>query len=188
MNLPNKLTMLRILLIPVMLILYCIPALHRNYIFANVSVLYFIEMIIFVIASCTDFLDGNIARKRNLVTTFGKFADPLADKMLTFTAMAMFLADGHLNIIIFVVILIRELMVSGIRMVAADKQVVIAAGKSGKYKTAVTMVALIIMFFSGAHQGVAITAEVLMWIACILTIYSGIEYFIKAKDIIVESI
>lgn len=188
MTLPNKLTMIRILLIPVMVVLYFIPWLRDNMVFLEVSWLYLAEAIIFTIASFTDFLDGNIARKRNLVTTFGKFADPLADKMLTFTAMSIFLADGILPLWVFIIILIREFMVSGIRMVLAEKQVTIAASKLGKYKTATTMVALIVMFFVGIHQGVYIASQVLIYIACALTIISGCEYFYKNRHAILESI
>ncbi len=188
MTLPNKLTMLRILLIPVMIIFYYIPYFKETVVFFDVSLLYLLEAIIFAMASFTDFLDGHIARKNNLVTTFGKFADPLADKMLVFTAMSIFLADGVLPIFIFVIILIREFMVSGIRMVVVERNVVIAASKLGKYKTATTMVALIVMFFGGIHEGVYATGQVLIYIACILTIISGIEYFWKNKSTILESI
>lgn len=188
MTLPNKLTMVRILLIPVMIILYYIPYLRETEVFLNVSLLYLLEAIVFAAAAFTDFLDGSIARKRNLVTTFGKFADPLADKMLVFTAMTMFLLDGQFPLWAFVIILIRELMVSGIRMVAAGKDVVIAAGKTGKYKTAITMVTLIIMFFSSMHKGVFITGQVLMYLSVILTVISGVEYFWNSRKIILESI
>lgn len=190
MTLPNKLTILRILIIPIMLVLYFIPYLRENNIFLNVSILYFIEAILFTIASLTDFLDGHIARSRNLITTFGKFADPLADKMLTFTAMSIFLADNLIPgfLAVFVIILIREFMVSGIRMVMADKQVVIAAAKMGKYKTACTMVALIVLFFSGLHEVVYYIGLALIYLACLLTIVSGVEYFYKNRKEILESI
>lgn len=187
MTLPNKLTLLRILMIPIMVILYFIPFLKEHYVFAGVSILYLIEVIIFALASFTDFLDGHIARSRNLITTFGKFADPLADKMLTFTAMAIFLADGLMPLWVFVIILVREFMVSGLRMVLADKQVVIAAAKLGKYKTACTMLALIVMFFSRAHDVVYIIGQVLIYLACLLTIISGIEYLYKNRKEIFES-
>ena len=190
MTLPNKLTILRILVIPVMILLYFIPYLKENYIFLEVSYLYFIEVILFALASITDLLDGHIARSRNLITTFGKFADPLADKMLTFTALAIFLADNLFVgfLAIFVIILIREFMVSGIRMVMADKQVVIAAAKMGKYKTACTMVAIIVLFLSGLHEVVLYIGIALMILACLLTIISGIEYFYKNRKEILESI
>ncbi len=201
MTLPNKLTLARIFLIPIMVVIYYIPWFKENVIFLNISWLYFILFIIFAIGSLTDLLDGKIARKYNLITTFGKFADPLADKLLTFTALAMLMLnpvnvfatfkDTYLNIVpmwSFIIILIRELMVSGIRMVAASNGKVIAAAKLGKIKTATTMFAIIICFFSEAHNIIAIIGFILILISTLLTIISGIEYFWKNKDIILESI
>jgi len=201
MTLPNKLTLARIALIPVMVIIYYIPWFRENDIFLNISWLYFILFIIFSIASLTDMLDGKIARKYNLVTTFGKFADPLADKILTFTALAMLMlnpvgvtvniGDWYLNIVpawAFIAILIREFVVSGIRMVAASNGSVIAAAKLGKIKTATTMVSIIICFFSESHNAVAVTGYIMILISTILTIVSGIEYFWKNRAIILESI
>ena len=188
MTLPNKLTLMRILIIPIMVILYFIPYLRDNYILnSGLSILYLLEVILFTVASFTDFLDGHIARSRNLITTFGKFADPLADKMLTFTAMSIFLADGIMPLWVFVIILVREFMVSGIRMVLADKQVVIAAAKLGKYKTACTMLALIVMFFSNMHNVVYIIGQVLIYLATLFTIISGFEYLYKNRKEIFES-
>ncbi len=188
MTLPNKLTMLRILLIPAMIVFCYIDWFKVNYAFLNVSWLYLILVIIFVVASLTDFLDGYIARKYNLVTTFGKLADPLADKMLVFSAMTILMLDNLIPMWVFIVILIREFMVSGIRMVVIEKGTVIAAAKLGKWKTFVTMVAIIVLFFSGLHEGVRITGLVLIYIACALTILSGIEYFWKNRKDILESV
>ncbi len=201
MTLPNKLTMLRILLIPVMVIVYYIPWFRENDAFLNISWLYLILVIIFAIASLTDMLDGKIARKYNLVTTFGKFADPLADKLLVFTALTMLMLNpvgivvnmGDLYIQMvpmwaFIIILIREFMVSGIRMVAASNGQVIAAAKLGKIKTATTMFAIIICFFAEAHNAVAVIGYFSIMIATVLTIVSGIEYFWKNRAIILESI
>lgn len=207
MNLPNKLTMLRILLVPVMIILFYIPWLSENYLFSytigsslkvhGLTWLYFIELLLFIIASITDFLDGHIARSRNLVTSFGKFADPLADKILVFASMALLmlgpvrglLPDGPLvPLWVYVVMLIREFAVSGVRMVAAKEGVAIAAGKTGKLKTLVTMIAIIVLFLSGLHDAVIYTGQVLIYIACLLTIISGIEYIVKGRQYILESI
>lgn len=204
MNLPNKLTMLRILIVPIMVILFYIPWLGNNYLFSytidgklhGLTWLYFIELLLFVIASITDFLDGHIARSRNLVTSFGKFADPLADKILVFSAMAMFLLNGSgllpkgplVPLWVYVVMLIREFAVSGIRMVAAKNGEAIAAGKTGKWKTAVTMIAIIVLFLSGLHDAVIYVGQVLIYIAAILTIISGVEYFVKGRKHILESI
>jgi len=204
MNLPNKLTMLRILIVPVMIILFYIPWLNKNFLFGytingklyGLTWLYFIELILFAIASITDFLDGYIARSRNLVTSFGKFADPLADKILVFSVMAMFLLNGSgllpkgplVPLWVFVVMLIREFAVSGIRMVAAKNGEAIAAGKTGKWKTFITMIAIIVLFLSGLHDAVIYAGQVLIYIACLLTIISGIEYFVKGRKHILESI
>ncbi len=195
MTLPNKLTMLRILLIPVMVILFYIPYLKSNVIFLNISYANFIGAIIFIIASFTDMLDGKIARKYNLVTTFGKFADPLADKMLVFAAMSILLSqanihntDGVVPMWIFIVIIIREFLVSGIRMVAVERGNVIAASKLGKYKTATTMAALFVLFFYQSHDVVYYIGEIILYVACLLTVISGVDYFWKNKKVILESI
>ena len=136
MNLPNKLTVLRILLIPVfMVVLYW-----------GFSGSTYVALAIFIIASLTDMLDGKIARKYHLVTDFGKFADPLADKMLVTAAMLWFVEIGQMPAWALLIVIIREFAVSGLRMVASDKGRVIAAGWSGKVKTASTMVCIVIMF------------------------------------------
>lgn len=168
MNLPNKLTVLRIVLIlPFLLVLYL-----------DVPGASYIALAIFIIASLTDLLDGKIARSRNLVTDFGKFADPLADKMLVVAAMLWFVENGQMPGWALLIVILREFAVSGLRMVASDKGRVIAAGWSGKVKTASTMVCIVIMFLP-------IPAP-LNW-ACIAvivatTIWSGVEYFVKNKD------
>ena len=196
MTLPNKLTIMRILFIPAIVIIFYIPYLRENYIFKSVSYANFIDAILFVLASLTDMLDGKIARKYNLVTTFGKFADPLADKCLVFTALFLLLAQGS-SIGVFatvvplwavVCIMIREFMVSGIRLVAAGNGDVIAASKLGKWKTASTMVALTILFFFGLASWVEWVGFALFMVATLLTIISGIDYFWKNRKIILKSI
>jgi len=196
MTLPNKLTLLRIIIIPVMIVLFYIPWLSENNIFLGVSYLYFIEFLIFIIASLTDFLDGYIARKYNLVTTFGKFLDPLADKMLVFSSMVILMLNNNgvipggplIPMWVFVVMIIREFMVSGIRMLVSTKGVVIAAGWMGKWKTFVTMIAILVLFMSGIHVSVIYIGQVLMYIACLLTIVSGAQYFWRSRNIILESV
>ncbi len=195
MTLPNKLTMLRILLIPVMIILFYIPWFSENYIFLEVTYLYFIEFIIFFVASVTDFVDGYLARKNNQITTFGKFLDPLADKMLVFSSMTILLLNNGgvlpegplVPMWVFVVMLIREFMVSGIRMLVSSRGVVIAAGWMGKWKTFITMIAIGALFMGGLHVSIIYLGQIMMYIACILTIVSGIEYFWKSRKIILES-
>ncbi len=199
MTLPNKLTLGRIAVVPIMIIVACIPYLQNNHIFLEMSYANFINVIIFILASLTDFLDGYIARKYNLVTTFGKFADPLADKMLVLTSFLILMAQGYQVSIGDVllplvpmwgvaIILIRELTVSGVRLVAAQKGEVIAAGWSGKVKTFETMIAIVFLFFGGLHISVDIIGLVLMYVSILLTIYSGIVYVWNSRKIIFESI
>ena len=168
MNLPNKLTLLRIVLIlPFLLVLYLgVP-------FAS-----YIALAIFVLASLTDMLDGQIARKRGLVTDFGKFADPLADKMLVTAALLWFVEIGQMPGWALLVVIVREFAVSGLRMVASDKGRVIAAGWSGKVKTASTMVCIVLMFLPIPAAVNTLCVAVIV----VTTIYSGVEYFLKNKD------
>ncbi|MDE6656696.1 MAG: CDP-diacylglycerol--glycerol-3-phosphate 3-phosphatidyltransferase [Anaeroplasmataceae bacterium] len=198
MNLPNKLTLGRIIAIPIMIVIAYIPYL-QNTIFYEVSYANFINFIIFALASCTDFLDGFIARKNNLITTFGKFADPLADKILVMVAFLILFMQGKVvafgNVELELVpmwglciIVFREFTVSGVRLVAAQRGDVIAAGWSGKVKTFETMIAIGFLFFSGLHYAIAVIGLVLMYISVILTLYSGIEYVWKNRKIIFESI
>ena len=199
MTLPNKLTLGRIIVVPVMIVIACIPYLNEKNLFMNVSIANFINFILFILASLTDFFDGYLARKLNQVTTFGKFADPLADKMLVLTSLLILMlqnpnarfGDIYLPIVPLwatAIILIRELMVSGIRLVAAQKGDVIAAGMAGKVKTFVTMIAICFAFLSGIGNSIAVLSLVLIYLSVVLTIYSGIVYFINAKEIILESV
>ncbi len=170
MNLPNKLTVLRILLIPVfMVVLYW-----------GFSGSAYVALAIFIIASLTDMLDGKIARKYHLVTDFGKFADPLADKMLVTAAMLWFVEIGQMPAWALLIVIIREFAVSGLRMVASDKGRVIAAGWSGKVKTASTMVCIVLMFLPIP----AWLNTACVWVIALTTLYSGVEYFMKNKDVL----
>ena len=170
MNLPNKLTLLRIILIPVFL----------GVLYWGFSGAEYVALVVFIIASLTDMLDGKIARARNLVTDFGKFADPLADKMLVMAAMVWFVEIGQMPAWMVWIVLCREFAVSGLRMLAADKGRVIAAGWSGKVKTAATMVCIVLMFLPIP----AVLNTVCIWVITVTTLYSGVEYFVKNKDII----
>ena len=172
MNTANKLTMLRVALIPVFLIL-----LYLRFPFH----MYF-ALTVFILASVTDFVDGYIARHYNQVTDFGKFMDPLADKCLVVAAMLWFVEIGQMPGWALLVVIIREFSVSGLRMVAADKGRVIAAGCSGKVKTASTMVCIVLMFLPIAVWINHICVAVIV----LTTIYSGVEYFMKNLDILAE--
>lgn len=170
MNLPNKLTVLRILLIPVfMVVLYW-----------GFSGSGYVALAIFILASLTDLLDGKIARKYHLITDFGKFADPLADKMLVTAAMLWFVEIGLMPAWALLIVLIREFAVSGLRMVASDKGRVIAAGWSGKVKTASTMVCIVLMFLPIP----TLMTAACVWVIVLTTLYSGVEYFVKNRDVL----
>lgn len=182
MNLPNKLTLLRVLLIPFFLL----------FMYINVPFHFAIALVIFGAASITDALDGKIARSRNLVTNFGKFLDPLADKVLVIAALAVFveLPEIRVGAVPFIIITAREFMVSGLRLLAANSGIVVAAGIWGKLKTAFTMVAIVAILlwlslcfdfgidfpeaFRNAVDNVLI--PVLIWIAVVLTVISGVVY------------
>ena len=168
MNLPNKLTVLRIVLIlPFLLVLYL-----------DVPGASYIALAIFIIASLTDLLDGKIARSRNLVTDFGKFADPLADKMLVVVAMLWFVENGQMPGWALLIVILREFAVSGLRMVASDQGRVIAAGWSGKVKTASTMVCIVLMFLPIPDLVNTLCVAVIV----VTTLWSGVEYFVKNRD------
>lgn len=181
MNLPNKLTMLRIFLIPVMVIIYYLPL--TQVVAFDTSLKSLLIVFIFALASITDFFDGYFARKFNLITTFGKFIDPLADKLLVSAALLLLVDAGLVSTWIVIVILSREFIVSGIRLVAVSEGKVIAASNLGKYKTFSTMVAIILLFISPLY----LIGHYLIIVALVLTIISGFDYLYKNKNIILAS-
>jgi len=160
LNLPNKLTLLRIALVPVYLVLL---ALGMNW----------AALVVFAAASLTDMLDGKIARKYNLITNFGKFMDPIADKLLTHTAFIMLCAMGRLNVVACIIFIAREFVVSGLRLVAVEQGHVIAAGMSGKVKTVLQMA---LAMWQTVLPGVPVVGPVLTLAAAALTLYSMVEY------------
>ena len=184
MNLPNKLTLTRIILVPVFMIFvslgqYITPSYNPRY--------YLIAGVVFAVASFTDFLDGHLARKWNMVTDFGKFADPLADKLLTTVAFIYMLRDGVCSPVVLCIILAREFAVSGLRMVAAGAKDgrVIAANMWGKAKTVLQMLSIIFYFFGtalsyrGTVESVSIVVVIsiaLCWLVAAVTAISGIKY------------
>lgn len=187
MNLPNKISMIRILIIPIMVVgYYLVP--ETIPIGSSYNLWWYLLPGLFIFASITDFLDGYIARKYNLVTTFGKFIDPLADKLLVMTALLMLTVDGIIPVWIVITILSREFIVTGIRLVAAPTGKVIAASKLGKYKTATTMVALVLLLMYRFDNLFETYGMILLYIGLALTVISGIEYFYKNRHIIAESI
>lgn len=172
MNLPNKLTVGRIIAVPFFVVAYMLEW-------------YIVAFVIFIAASITDMLDGQIARKRNLITNFGKFADPLADKILVYSAFCLLIGE-LIPAWMLIVILTREFVVSGIRAVAASEGIVIAAGMSGKIKTVLQMIAVPMLllvpvitndvFYYGAMG--------FLWASLIMTVYSGVEYVVKNRKVL----
>ena len=199
MNLPNKLTMSRIILTIILIIIMLFPFYQINVAFPmwtwnigeviEVDSRYIISGILFVIASLTDLLDGKIARKRNLVTDFGKFLDSIAEKVLVNSVLIIFAVQNVISPIIPVVIIFRDTIIDSIRMLASNKGVVIAAGKAGKIKTATMMTGLTLLFFYNLPFEIwnIDVANVLVIIATVLSIYSGVEYYYKNKKLIFEN-
>lgn len=172
MNLPNKLTIGRMIAVPFFVITFMLEY-------------YLIAFIIFTAASFTDMLDGYIARKYNLITNFGKIMDPLADKILVYSAFSLMIGD-LIPAWMLIVILSREFVVSGIRMVAASEGIIVAAGISGKIKTILQMIAVMLLLLVPAFREITIintVAQVFLWSSLIMTVYSGIEYIIKNKSV-----
>lgn len=195
MNLANKLTVFRIILVPIMLI---VSFISTNIKFLGIPLTWIIMDIIFIIASITDQLDGHIARRRNQVTTFGKFLDPLADKILVLTAMIFLVEMGNLPAWIPVIVLTREFVVSGYRLIAVEKGgKVIAASIWGKIKTVTQMIAIILAFldinafgecFNGTLSGFSfvlnLTVTLMMIAQTIATVFSGYDYLKGAKELL----
>ena len=169
MTTATKITLLRVVMIPAYMVFMYLSGGHSN-------VFMWIGLGIFILASITDYIDGHIARKYNQVSDFGKFLDPLADKLLTIAAMTMFCQWGSFPAWALMIVLTREFAVSGLRMVAGPKGKVIAAGKSGKFKTASSMVGLCVLM---AFPTNVIIAWVVVALIVITTVYSGIEYFVQ---------
>lgn len=178
MNLPNKLTIMRVILIPFFVFFLLAPYFpdYGNY----------IAVAIFIVASLTDLLDGKIARKYNLVTNFGKFMDPLADKLLVCSAMICLIELDRLASWIVIVIIAREFIISGFRLEASDNGVVIAASYWGKFKTTFQMLMVIVLILDIPHPAFQVLGVVLTYVALILTIVSLIDYIAKNKDVLKE--
>lgn len=188
MTLANKLTILRVLMIPVMIVFIYLKPLQNDIGFLNMQIHQFVFAILFIIASITDLLDGYIARKFNQITTFGKFLDPIADKVLVMVAFLylMISMPDRVPLWAVMVVIIREFMVTGIRLLAVEKGNVIAASPYGKIKTATTMVALIILLFNDFGLPMII-GDILFYLAIFFTAFSGIDYLLKNKQTVFES-
>ncbi|NLM10928.1 MAG: CDP-diacylglycerol--glycerol-3-phosphate 3-phosphatidyltransferase [Clostridiaceae bacterium] len=179
MNLPNKLTLFRIILIPVFLILLLPLFNEKSFLPISLDLGRIIAAIVFVIASFTDYLDGAIARKRNCVTTFGKFLDPIADKLLVTSALMALIQLGDISAWAAIIIIAREFIVTGVRIIAANDGVVISASNLGKAKTFIQMLAIFFILLRDFPFSLITNIPVgqtLLWLAVILTIYSGYDY------------
>lgn len=186
LNLPNKLTLIRMFLAPIYLALMLIEFPYH----------YIVALAVFAIASLTDMLDGKIARKNNLITVFGKLLDPLADKMLTTAALLAFMREGWCSIWIVMIVLTREFAVAGVRLIATAQGIVIPANYWGKAKTVSQMVFTIVIMFLAeldatfdifANAGwftLARVSNIMLWITAVLTVVSGITYFVDSKKLI----
>lgn len=177
MNLPNKLTIFRVVLIPFFVLFMMIPEFQwGNY----------AALAVFCVASFTDFLDGYIARKYNLVTNFGKFMDPLADKLLVCTAMICLLSVNRLPLLFVLIVIAREFIISGFRLVASDNNVVIAASWWGKFKTVSHMTLVIVLLLNIQHPVFEIVEWILIFVAAFLTVVSLVDYIVKNKGVLTE--
>ena len=178
MNLPNKLTVLRVLMVPffVAFMLYPMAGSASKY----------IALVLFCVASFTDFLDGYLARKHNLVTNFGKFMDPLADKLLVCSALICLSSTGQLATWIVLVIIAREFIISGFRLVASDNGIVIAASYWGKFKTVSHMAMIILLILDLQNPVFGVVTAVVVWVGVALTIISLVDYVWKNKQVLTQ--
>ena len=176
MNLPNKMTLFRVILIPFFVFFLLAPYFegYGNY----------IAVAIFIVASITDFLDGKIARKYNLVTNFGKFMDPLADKLLVCSALICLIQLESIPAWVVIIIIAREFIISGFRLIASDNGVVIAASYWGKFKTAFQMLTVIVLILNIPNKVFIILGTVLIYVSLALTVISLIDYIAKNKDVL----
>lgn len=177
MNLPNKLTILRVIMIPFFVAALMVAGTENQ-------TLRMVALVLFVVASLTDLLDGKIARKYNLVTNFGKFMDPLADKLLVCSALICFIELGQLPAWMVIIIISREFIISGFRLVASDNGVVIAASYWGKFKTTFQMAAIILLILN--VPALSIVTTICIWIALALTVISLCDYIIKNHKVLTE--
>ena len=178
MNLPNKLTIFRVILIPFFVLFLLLEPDNQTF--------RLIADLIFIVASLTDMLDGKIARKYNLVTNFGKFMDPLADKLLVCAAMVCLVATGQLAAWIVIIIISREFIISGFRLIASDNGIVIAASMWGKFKTVFQMLMIIVLIANIPLAAFDMIGTVLTYVALVLTVVSLVDYIAKNKDILKE--
>lgn len=196
MNLPNKLTTIRLLSVPLFIIVYLIPYQSLDIeipvfdvLSTSLSLLDIILFLIFALSALTDYLDGYIARKQHLITTFGKFIDPIADKLIVNTTLLLLASTHDIHIIIPIIMISRDIIVDAIRLVASQKNVVLAASYLGKAKTMTQMIAICLLLlnnivFAGLHIPMD---QIMIWLATLISFVSGVDYFMKNRQYIMES-
>ncbi|MCI6379568.1 MAG: CDP-diacylglycerol--glycerol-3-phosphate 3-phosphatidyltransferase [Faecalicoccus sp.] len=192
MNLPNKLTMLRIVMVPVVVLIYllipqdfCIVSQTNGLALRDI-----LAFLVFAAASFTDMLDGQIARKQHLITSFGKFADPIADKMLVNTLLILLVYTHQANVVAVLLMIARDLVVDGLRMLASQHGKVVSAGFFGKLKTVLQMFAIVFLLLKNwpfVYIGLPVD-QILLWAATLASLWSGFVYFVQLKDYVLESI
>ena len=196
MNLPNKLTLFRILLVPILCLVWLFPydqfSINLGYLtFEHVTlpILNIVVLVIFMIASITDFFDGQIARKKGLVTTFGKFVDPIADKLLVNMMLVIMTYKHMIPLVCCLLMILRDIVVDGCRMIAAQRGVVVSAGILGKLKTVLQMLSIIVILLNNLPFEIWFIPvdEVLIWFTSFISIAGGYSYFMQIKDYIFES-
>lgn len=196
MNLPNKLTIIRIILVPVVMLIWLFPYQSAGITLpvfqvghVSLPLLNLIVLAIFAIASFTDYLDGHLARKNNLITTFGKFADPIADKLLTTSVLVTLAVKGMIPFLPVVIMLARDIIVDGCRMLAAQNGVVVAAGMLGKLKTVLQMFTIILVLLNNLPFELYFLpiSDLLIWFTAFVSVAGGYSYFMQVKEFIFES-
>ena len=196
MNLPNRLTVFRILLVPIIVFVYLFPYSYfgidvRQFHFGDVriSLVNIIVLVLYILAAFTDALDGHLARSRNMITTFGKFLDPIADKLLTTSLFLLFASRGIISVIPVIAMVARDIIVDGCRMMASSNGKVVAAGSLGKAKTVLQMVAIALILLNNLPFELfdIPVSEIVLWFATFTSIVSGVQYFNQTKEDIFES-
>lgn len=191
MNLPNKLTMLRIVMVPVVVLIYLLIP-HDFCVVSQTNGLALRDILVFLVfaaASFTDMLDGQIARKQHLITSFGKFADPIADKMLVNTLLILLVYTHQANVVAVLLMIARDLVVDGLRMLASQHGKVVSAGFFGKLKTVLQMFAIVFLLLKNwpfVYVGLPVD-QILLWAATLASLWSGFVYFVQLKDYVLES-
>jgi CDP-diacylglycerol---glycerol-3-phosphate 3-phosphatidyltransferase len=196
MNLPNKLSLFRMGLIPLIVFIKLFPYGQFDLVIPiydiqgyALSLLNIVILLLFVIASITDFVDGYIARKYKLITTFGKFIDPIADKLLVTTMFILFAVDGIVPLVVVLIMLWRDILVDGLRMIASSEGIVMSAGYLGKLKTVLQMFAIILILLNNLPFEIISfpMADFLLWFALVASVLSGVSYFIQGKAVLLKS-